>query len=60
MNEFSQQYLDFQVNKVVVTIPSYYKDSQRRASIYARKIVGLEVLWILNKWIVVTIAYGLH
>lgn len=59
MKETAQQYLACQVNKVVVTIPAIYKDSQRRASIDVGKIVGLEVLWILNEWIVVAIAYGL-
>ncbi|KAF4132439.1 Hsp70 protein [Phytophthora infestans] len=42
-----------------VTVPAYFNDSQRQATIYAGAIAGLNVLRIINEPTAAAIAYGL-
>ncbi|CAN1759075.1 Heat shock-related 70 kDa protein 2 (Fragments) [Linum perenne] len=44
---------------VVITVPAYFNDAQRRATKEAGKIVGLNVLRIINEPTAATIAYGM-
>ncbi|KAL6273447.1 hypothetical protein ACE6H2_024139 [Prunus campanulata] len=43
----------------VVTVPSYFNDSQRQATIKAGKLAGLNVLRIINEPTAAAIAYGI-
>ena len=45
----AEDYLDTPVTKVVITVPAYYNDSQRRATIDAATIAGLDVIRVLNE-----------
>nr|KYP50778.1 Heat shock cognate 70 kDa protein 2 [Cajanus cajan] len=47
------------VNYKVVTVPAYFNDSQRKATIDAGTIAGLNVLRIINEPTAAAIAYGL-
>merc|ERR1711862_976872 len=47
------------VNQAVITVPAYFNDSQRQATMDAGKIAGLEVLRILNEPTAASLAYGL-
>ena len=48
------------VQKAAVTVPAYFKDSQRQATKDAGKIAGLDVLRIVNEPTAASLAYGLE
>lgn len=52
-------YLGQQVTQGVITVPAYFNDSQRQATIDAGKIAGIEVLRIINEPTAASLAYGL-
>lgn len=45
------------INKAVITVPAYFSEPQRRATIEAAKVAGIEVLTILNEPTAAAIAY---
>lgn len=47
------------VTKVVITVPAYFNDSQRQATIDAAKIAGLEVMRIITEPNAAAMAYGI-
>ena len=47
------------VQKVVITVPAYFDDSQRQATRDAGKLAGLDVLRIINEPTAASLAYGL-
>ncbi|CAF3659106.1 unnamed protein product [Rotaria sp. Silwood1] len=47
------------VSEAVVTVPAYFNDSQRQATIDAGVIAGLKILRIINEPTAAAIAYGL-
>ena len=47
------------VTDVVITVPAYFNDSQRQATIDAAKIAGLNVRRIINEPNAAAMAYGL-
>nr|WDD39264.1 Hsp70-type chaperone [Gomphonema parvulum] len=52
-------YLGQEVTQAVITVPSYFNDSQRQATMDAGKIAGIEVLRIINEPTAASLAYGL-
>merc|ERR1712160_181047 len=52
-------YLNQEVTKAVITVPAYFNDSQRQATVDAGKIAGIEVLRIINEPTAASLAYGL-
>ena len=52
-------YLVQKVNQAVITVPAYFNDSQRQATMDAGKIAGIEVLRIINEPTAASLAYGL-
>ena len=59
MKETAEKYLGQEVTKAVITVPAYFNDAQRQATIDAGKIAGLEVLRIINEPTAASLAYGL-
>merc|ERR1712048_1231875 len=55
----ASSYLGQEVTKAVITVPAYFNDSQRQATIDAGKIAGVEVLRIINEPTAASLAYGL-
>ena len=55
----AKEYLGQDVTKAVITVPAYFNDSQRQATIDAGKIAGVEVLRIINEPTAASLAYGL-
>ena len=47
------------VEKAIVTVPAYFDDSQRQATINAGKISGLDIVRIVNEPTAASLAYGL-
>jgi chaperone protein DnaK len=55
----AKEYLGQEVTKAVITVPAYFNDSQRQATVDAGKIAGIEVLRIINEPTAASLAYGL-
>lgn len=55
----AEEYLGQDVAGAVITVPAYFNDSQRQATIEAGKIAGLEVKRIINEPTAAALAYGL-
>ena len=55
----AKEYLSQDVTKAVITVPAYFNDSQRQATVDAGKIAGIEVLRIINEPTAASLAYGL-
>ena len=59
MKKTAEDYLGYEVNEAVVTVPAYFNDSQRQATKEAGEIAGLKVLRIINEPTAAALAYGL-
>jgi len=55
----AKEYLGQDFTKAVITVPAYFNDSQRQATVDAGKIAGIEVLRIINEPTAASLAYGL-
>ncbi|MCI0458788.1 MAG: molecular chaperone DnaK [Gemmataceae bacterium] len=76
LKEAAEAYLGHRVSKAVITVPAYFNDSQRQATIDAAKIAGFETEWeiedpqtgkkerkrmrIINEPTAAALAYGLE
>ncbi|KAM3244339.1 hypothetical protein ACQJBY_055964 [Aegilops geniculata] len=59
MRETAEAYLGTTVKDAVITVPVYFNDSQRQATLDAGLIAGLNVTRIINEPSAAAIAYGL-
>lgn len=57
--DISEYNLDSSINKSVITVPAYFNDKQRNATVDAGKIAGLEVERIINEPTAAALAYGI-
>jgi molecular chaperone DnaK len=55
----AEAYLGGTVDSAVITVPAYFDDSQRQATVQAGKIAGLDVKRIVNEPTAAALAYGL-
>ena len=53
-------YLKQSIDEAVITVPAYFNDQQRKATIRAGELAGLKVRRIVNEPTAAAIAYGLH
>lgn len=60
MKETAELFLGKNVKNAVVTCPAYFNDAQRQATKDAGKIVGLNVLRVVNEPTAAALAYGLE
>ncbi|TVU47542.1 hypothetical protein EJB05_07147 [Eragrostis curvula] len=60
MKETAEVYLGTTVKNAVITVPVYFNNSQRQATIDAGTIAGLNVMQIINEPTAAAIAYGLE
>ena len=60
MKQTAEDYLGVQVNRAVVTVPAYFNDAQRQATIDAATIAGLKVERIINEPTAAALAYGIE
>lgn len=56
----AESHLGEPVTQAVITVPAYFNEHQRKATINAGEVAGLEVLRILNEPTAAAIAYGFH
>ena len=74
LKEAAEAYLGQRVNKALITVPAYFNDSQRQATVDAAKIAGFDTVWhvpdkdgklidvpqrIINEPTAAAISYGL-
>ena len=59
MKRTAEDYLEAEVKDAVITVPAYFNNSQREATMNAGKIAGLNVLRIINEPTAAALAYGL-
>jgi len=59
MKKTAEDYLGYEVKRAVITVPAYFGDVERTATIEAGKIAGLEVERIINEPTAAALAYGL-
>ncbi len=55
----AEAYLHQTVTEAVITVPAYFNDAQRQATKDAGRIVGLDVLRLVNEPTAASLAYGL-
>lgn len=60
MKETAESYLNEKVKDAVITVPAYFNNAQRQATIDAGKIAGLNVLRLLNEPTAAAIAYNFN
>ncbi len=59
MKQTAEDYLGEKVTEAVITVPAYFNDAQRKATIEAGEIAGLKVKRIVNEPTASALAYGL-
>ncbi len=59
LKSIAEQKLNQEVDKVVITVPAYFNDSQRQATRDAGKLAGMDVLRIINEPTAASLAYGI-
>jgi molecular chaperone DnaK len=59
LKQTAEEFLGQPVTKAVITVPAYFGDAERTATMEAGKIAGLDVLRIINEPTAAALAYGL-
>ncbi len=55
----AEKYLGEEVTDAVITVPAYFNDAERTATLHAGQLAGLNVLQIINEPTSAALAYGL-
>ncbi|KAK3910978.1 Heat shock 70 kDa protein [Frankliniella fusca] len=58
MKTTAEDFLEKDVCKAVITVPAYFNESQRQATMSAARLAGLEVIALLNEPTAAAIAFG--
>ena len=59
MKKTAEDYLGTEVKEAVITVPAYFDDDQRKATMEAGQIAGLDVKRIINEPTAAALAYGI-
>ena len=60
MKEIAEKYISQNIKYAVITVPAYFTDGQRKATIDAGRIAGLEVLRIIKEPTAAALAFSLN
>lgn len=60
MKDIAEAYLQKKVSNAVITVPAYFSDSQRTATLRAAKLAGLNCLRIINEPTAACLCYNLE
>jgi len=60
LKQDAEAFLGHPVHRAVITVPAYFNDQQRKATITAGKIAGFQVDRIINEPTAAAMAYGFH
>lgn len=58
--ECAQTYLGEEIDRAVITVPAYFSDTQRRATVEAGKLAGIKVERIINEPTAAALDYGIE
>lgn len=56
----AEAYLQDQVDEAVISVPAYFNDAQRKATLRAASLAGLHVERLISEPTAAAVAYGLH
>ena len=59
MKKTAEDFLGYEVTEAVITVPAYFNDAQRQATMEAGEIAGLKVRRIINEPTAAALAYGI-
>lgn len=59
LKECAEEYLEEKVERAVITVPAYFTDEQRRATVEAGKLAGFKVERIINEPTAAALTYGI-
>ena len=54
----AEKYLNKKINKLIITVPAYFNNSQRTLTKQAAELLGLKVLRVINEPTAAALAYG--
>lgn len=60
LKQDAEEHFGGQVERAVISVPAYFNDQQRKATVHAGQIAGLKVERIVNEPTAAAVAYGLH
>lgn len=60
LKQDAEAYFKHPVPRAVITVPAYFNDQQRKATIHAGRIAGFQVERIFNEPTAAALAYGFH
>ncbi len=60
IKQYTEKFLGKRVYDAVITVPAYFNDNQRQATLKAGKLAGLNVLKLLNEPVAAALAYYLN
>jgi len=60
LKDIAETALSVKVNDVVISVPSYFTDAERRALLDSAKMAGLNVLKLMNDTTATALAYGIY
>lgn len=60
LKECAEKALGKPINRAVITVPAYFDDCQRRKTVEAGKLAGLEVERLINEPTAAALAYGIQ
>ncbi len=55
----AEKYLGEPITDAVITVPAYFNDSERTATLHAGQLAGLNILQVINEPTAAALAYGL-
>ena len=58
MVQSAENYLNTNISKLVITVPAYFNDSQRKLTKQAAELAGIKVLRVINEPTAAALAYG--
>lgn len=56
----AEAWLGHTVHEAVISVPAYFSDEQRKRTLFAAELAGLEVTRLINEPTAAAMAYGLH
>ena len=59
LRQNATKYLGYEINEAIVSVPAYFNDSQKQATLDACEIAGINCLRIINEPTAAALAYGL-
>ncbi len=60
VKQYTENFLGRKIHDAVITVPAYFNDNQRQATLKAGKLAGFNVLKLLNEPVAAALAYYLN